>query len=375
MLVLFQEGIPDIFIPELTRRGMRVQRFPTAAAAAEPVLRQHSSAEAIFFRANFSFTSQTLSLLPKLTLAALVSTGTDNVDQAAIAARGVRLTTAEGANAHAVFDYVIQALLLGGFEPAKHSVGIVGAGRIGGRLLRFLNGTGVRTAFYDPFLNPSGSLADVLQCDFVTFHVPLTHGGAGAVADSYQPLAIADGMSSAPQPLSQGNAHATAGMLNAKYFAGARHGLRIIQASRGGIWDRAFYDNLPKSAAVWLLAQDVYPNEPPAAHDLKVAAYSTPHIAGYSTRGRLGGIVKGIQALIPDFSAAGILPQGRAWLLENDSTHLSADVGHFSALRDGYPWRKEFHEWDDIECRPYRQRFASLPDAFFDALFSFDGTG
>lgn len=347
MLVLFQEGIPDIFIPELTRRSMRVVRFPTASAAAEPVLRQHNGAEAIFFRANFSFTSQTLSFLPKLTLAALVSTGTDNVDQAVIAARGVRLTTAEGANAQAVFDYVIQALLLGGFEPAKHSVGIVGAGRIGGRLLRFLNGTGVRTAFYDPFLNPSGSLADVLQCDFVSFHVPLTHESK----------------------------HATAGMLNAKYFAGARHGLRIIQASRGGIWDRAFYDNLPKSAAVWLLAQDVYPNEPPAAHDLKVAAYSTPHIAGYSTRGRLGGIVKGIQALIPDFSGAGILPQGKAWLLENDATHLSADVGRFSALRDGYAWRKEFHEWDDVECRAYRQRFQSLPDAFFDALFSFDGTG
>lgn len=375
MLVLFQEGIPNIFIPELTRRGMRVVRFPTAPAMAEAVFQQNSGAEAIFFRANFSFGAGVLALLPKLTLAALVSTGTDNVDQAAIAVRGVHLTTAEGANAQAVFDYVIQALLLGGFEPAKHSVGVVGAGRIGSRLLRFFASVGVRTAFYDPFLNPPGSLPDVLQCDFVTFHTPLTHGGVGAVADTYQPLAIADGMSSLPQPLSHETNHATAGMLNAGYFSGARHGLKIIQASRGGIWDRPFYDDLPKSAAVWLLAQDVYPNEPPAAHDLKVAAYSTPHIAGYSTRGRLGGIVKGIQALVPDFSAAGILPQGRAWLLENDAKALSAGVGRFSALRDGYPWRKQFHEWDHVERRAYRQRFQSLPDAFFEALFSFDGTG
>lgn len=326
---------------------MRVVRFPTAVAAAEPVLRQNAAAEAIFFRANFSFTAHTLALLPKLTLAALVSTGTDNVDQAAIAARGVRFTTAEGANAQAVFDYVIQALLLGGYEPAKHSVGIVGAGRVGGRVLRFLNSVGARTAFYDPFLNPVGSLADVLQCDFVTFHTPLNHN----------------------------HAHATAGMLNAEYFAGARHGLRIIQASRGGIWDRAFYDQLAKSAAVWLLAQDVYPDEPPAAHDLQMAAYSTPHIAGYSTRGRLGGIVNGMRALIPGFSAAQMLPQGRVWALESDAARLSADVTLFSSLRDGYAWRKEFHEWDEQECRHYRQRFGQLPEAFFDALFSFDGTG
>lgn len=326
---------------------MRVVRFPTAAVAAEPVLRQNAAAEAIFFRANFPFNAHTLALLPKLSLAALVSTGTDNVDQTAIAARRVRFTTAEGANAQAVFDYVIQALLLGGFEPAKHSVGIVGAGRIGSRLLRFLSRVGTRTAFYDPFLNPTGSLADVLQCDYVSFHTPLTHGGA----------------------------HATAGMLNAKYFAGARHGLKIIQTCRGGIWDRSYYDQLPISAAVWLLAQDVYPDEPPAAHDLKMAAYSTPHIAGYSTRGRLGGIVNGIQALLPDFSAAGTMPQGRAWALESDAGRLSADVAGFSALRDGYPWRKEFHEYDEIERRLYRQRFSKLPDAFFGSLFSFDGTG
>lgn len=345
---------------------MRVVRFPTAVAAAEPVLRQNAEAEAIFFRANFPFNGRTLSLLPRLSLAALVSTGTDNVDQAAIVERGVRFTSAEGANAQGVFDYVIQALLLGGYEPAKHSVGIVGAGRVGGRVLCFLNSVGARTAFYDPFLNPAGSLADVLQCDYVSFHTPLTHGGVAAVADT---------TSSVPRPLTHGGAHATAGMLNAKYFAGARHGLKVIQASRGGIWDRSYYDQLPKSAAVWLLAQDVYPDEPPAAHDLKMAAYSTPHIAGYSTRGRLGGIVNGIKALLPDFSAAGTMPHGRAWALENDAERLSADVTGFSALRDGYAWRKEFHEWDEPECRKYRQRFGELPDAFFDALFSFDGTG
>ncbi|MFO1472109.1 MAG: hypothetical protein U1F27_13860 [Turneriella sp.] len=88
MLVLFQEGIPNIFIPELTRRGMRVVRFPTAPAMAEAVFQQNSGAEAIFFRANFSFGAGVLALLPKLTLAALVSTGTDNVDQAAIKRSG-----------------------------------------------------------------------------------------------------------------------------------------------------------------------------------------------------------------------------------------------------------------------------------------------
>ncbi len=324
---------------------MRVVRFPAAAPAAEAVLRQNGGADAIFFRANFIFTAQVLALLPRLTLAALVSTGTDNVDQAAIAARGVRFTTAEGANAQAVFDYVIQALLLGGFEPGKHSVGVVGAGRIGSRLLRFFASVGVRTAFYDPFLKPMGALADVLQCDFVSFHVPLTHDSE----------------------------HATAGMLTADYFAGAHHGLRIVQASRGGVWQRAFYERLSAGTAVSLLAQDVYPHEPPAAQDLKLAAYSTPHIAGYSTRGRLGGVVNGMRALIPDFSAA--MPRGSVWSLESDAERLLADAARFAALRDSYGWRKEFHEFGPAERGQYRQRFSHLPQAFFDALFSFDGTG
>ncbi|MFO1472108.1 MAG: hypothetical protein U1F27_13855 [Turneriella sp.] len=140
-----------------------------------------------------------------------------------------------------------------------------------------------------------------------------------------------------------------------------------------GIWDRPFYDDF-KAQPCGFWRRMYTPMSCSRRMTLKGCAGSTPHIAGYSTRGRLGGIVKG-QALVPDFSAAGILPQGRAWLLENDAKALFVGVGRFSALRDGYPWRKQFHEWDHVERRAYRQRFQSLPDAFFEALFSFDGTG
>ncbi|HRP70168.1 MAG TPA: NAD(P)-dependent oxidoreductase, partial [Turneriella sp.] len=95
----------------------------------------------------------------------------------------------EGANAYDVFDYVVAALLHTGFNPEKQSVGIVGLGRIGRKVFAFLNKIGVRTFYFDPFLKNSGSLDAVLECDYVTFHVPLTRTGE----------------------------HATEGMLNAEY--------------------------------------------------------------------------------------------------------------------------------------------------------------
>lgn len=341
MLVLFQEGIPGIFFSELEKRGCRIERFPTQREAALKILSSYAQAEAIFFRANFALGKAELDVLPTLRVAALVSTGSDNIDAAALAARKIRLVTGEGANAQAVFDYVVQALLLGGLDTQQHSVGVVGAGRVGHKVLRFLNEAGVRTAYYDPFLDAPGSLEDVLRCDFISFHVPLTRSGK----------------------------HKTAQMLNAGYFSGVRKNMRIIQTCRGEIWDRKFYESLKSFTQLEILAQDVYPAEPPPATDLERARFSTPHIAGYSTQGRLGGILKGVRALFPDFSAGMLWPVSRAWFLDDESAVFAATPAQFSAMRDTYFWRKEFHEYDAEERTAFRARFPQVADAFFSFLF------
>ncbi|GAB4434548.1 MAG: hypothetical protein OHK0011_17680 [Turneriella sp.] len=337
MLVLFQAGIPDIFFPALRKKGITVQRVPTDRAAALAACRKSCSAEAIFFRANFTLDAELLDLLPKVRLAALVSTGSDNVDLPALAERGIRFVSGEGANAQAVCDYVLQALCFGGFDFSRESLGIVGAGRVGSRLLRLVRNAGVRVEFFDPLLPHPGSLEAVLQCDVVTFHTFLSREGP----------------------------FATAGMLDARYFAPVKKKLRLIQTSRGGIWNPDFYRSLFSHPYIEILAQDVYPEEPPRASDLARARYSTPHIAGYSTLGRLGGIAKGIQALLPQFSAESLLPAGRAWFLDEEAERFASDYSAFNHLRDNYGWRKEFWQYNDEERAAWLTRFPQAPGAVF----------
>jgi erythronate-4-phosphate dehydrogenase len=345
VLILFQEGIPDIFLATLTAFGHKVQRFSTVAPIAHKIFEDFHRAEVIFFRANFTLGETELGKLPSLRLACLVSTGTDNIDSAAVETRGITLTTGEGANAQAVFDYVMQALALANFDASGHSVGVVGAGRIGGRLVRFLRSVSTEVHFYDPFSADPGSLASVLACDFISFHTPLTHSGA----------------------------HATHHMLDDSYFSSLNTKAQIIQTCRGGIWKPSFFSGIDGNAVVQILAQDVYPIEPPPVHDLARAKFSTPHIAGYSMRGRLGGILNGLKAINPEMALAVELPEAQAWFLADDAALFAESPQDFNRLRDGYGWRKEFHEYNARERQAFTARYPRLQKSMLEQLFEFTG--
>ncbi|MCX7632300.1 MAG: hypothetical protein N2Z22_03080 [Turneriella sp.] len=343
MLVLFQDGIPDIFVSDLEKAGLRVSYFPTEKSEALAFFREHRQARAIFFRANFILDTTVLDALPHLQLAVLVSTGTDNVALAELKARGIHFVSGEGANAQAVCEYVVQALCLAGFDFRAQTLGIVGLGRIGGRLKAMLAKAGVGVCHYDPLLKDTGSLRAVLAADVVTFHTPLTKEGP----------------------------HATCGMLGADYFAAvfqnASKKLLIIQTSRGGLWQTDFYRTLP-NPKVEILAQDVYPLEPPSVVDVHRARYSTPHIAGYSTRGRLGGLLRGIAELLPQFRPSQ-WPQGSAWFLDHEAKRFAAAVQQFQWLRDHYPWRKEFAEYNAAERAEFLRRFPNTTTELAEVLF------
>lgn len=345
MRVLFQEGIPNLFFQELESRGFIIERIATQREEALDILKKFPDAEAIFFRANFRIDEKILDTLPRLRLAALVSTGIDNVDISGLTRRKIRFVSGEGANAQAVFDYVVQALCAGRFDFERESLGVVGCGHIGQRLLAFFNSLGVKTEFFDPFREDKGSLQAVLQCDVVTFHTSLSRQGD----------------------------FATENMLDAQYFSAVKKKLRVIQAARGPLWQREFYHSLHAHPSVQLLAQDVYPDEPPHEKDLSLALFSTPHIAGYSSRGRLGGIVKGIQTLLPDFVSVGLIPAGQAWFLEDEAECFKKNWNSFNALRDGYFWRKEFHEYNEEEKQNFSARYPHVPQRILDALFQFTG--
>lgn len=381
MLLLFQHGIPDVFFSDLERRGARIIRFAASASESHTIFAENKNADAIFFRANYTLGKAELDLLPNLRLAALVSTGADNVAIAEIEKRGIQFSSGEGANARAVFDYVIQALCFDNFDFTRDSLGIVGVGNIGSRLLKFFRAIDASVAFYDPLLADPGSLDSVLQCDVVTFHVPLVHGSTEAVANTMfslpQPLthggvgSAAGRKPSLPTTLSSGSPHPTAAMLDVDYFSSIRKKLRVIQSCRGGIWNLDFYRRLGDHPHLELIAQDVYPVEPPDKTDCARAKISTPHIAGYSTRGRLGGILRGIDRLFPNFSRETTWPESRAWFLDIEAARFAAAPEKFNALRDGYFYRKEFHEYNTTERGEFRQRFPRLSEHFCEALWAF----
>lgn len=199
--------------------------------------------------------------------------GTDHVDTDWLADAGIAFTSAPGCNASSVVQYVLSvvSLLLQRQQRADLrglSVGVVGAGNVGGRLVRALQGMGVEVRVSDPPLEASGSdlpfapLDEVLACDVVSLHTPLTRQGR----------------------------HATLHLLDDQALARIGPGQLLINSGRGPVIDnRALLHRLQAPDAP-LVALDVWEHEPEPLPELMDHCWlATPHIAGYSLEGKSRG--------------------------------------------------------------------------------------
>ena len=132
--------------------------------------------------------------------------GTDHVDTAWLAQAGIGFAHAPGCNAMAVAEYVLQAVLDWACEQSRAleelSVGVVGVGNAGGRVARLLAAAGCRVLGCDPPRAAVGermegdlaldqSLDQLLGCDVVTLHVPLTTEGPYATHHLLDAAALA----------------------------------------------------------------------------------------------------------------------------------------------------------------------------------------
>lgn len=197
--------------------------------------------------------------------------GTDHIDKAYLQHAGIAFADAKGCNADAVTEFVITSLIRVmrqmHFTPNDLKIGIVGCGNIGGRLARLLPEIGFRVVLNDPplqRLNPGAgyaSMEDILECDVITFHTPLTTGGPDA----------------------------TRHLFDAAKLSRAKNLKILINASRGAVvHNEALLEELQNRNIVALL--DVWENEPEINPDLlRAVKYATPHIAGYSFEGKLNG--------------------------------------------------------------------------------------
>ena len=148
-------------------------------------------ADALFVR---SVTKVDHSLLAgtSITFVGTATSGVDHVDRGYLNRQGIDFTSAPGANANAVSDYVLSAIACYGKARNcafnKLVFGVIGAGKVGGLLCRRLVQQGVdskQIKVYDPFIDcvkglpalQMSSFEHVLESDVITLHTPLIECG------------------------------------------------------------------------------------------------------------------------------------------------------------------------------------------------------
>lgn len=198
---------------------------------------------------------------------ATAAIGSDHIDLAYCNEHGINTSRAAGCNAGAVMNYVLSAMFGCAARKSRSilgtTIGIVGCGNCGSAVESAARKLGFKVLLYDPpreeVEGPSQfcSLDYLLaNSDIVTLHVPLTD--------------------------------ATRKMCNDSFFEKMRRGAMLINTARGEIVDEdALFRALPKLDSVVI---DTWNGEPDVNPKLVDAVdIATPHIAGYSYQGKLGG--------------------------------------------------------------------------------------
>ncbi|MEY8205614.1 MAG: 4-phosphoerythronate dehydrogenase [Bermanella sp.] len=212
--------------------------------------------------------------------------GTDHVDTAYLATHGIRFHSAPGCNAQAVVEYVLSSLLTLAERRQvpwqQLSVGIVGVGNVGRRLLAALEALQINVCAYDPhvaaFQSRQHSEA-VWQQDVVTLHTPITHSG------EFKTHHLVDG----------------------ERLATMQADACLINSCRGAVVDNQALLQHLHSHPMFLAILDVWEQEPtPPDPLIRACLLATPHIAGYSLDGKYQGSAM-IYAALCDFLA---LPVG-----------------------------------------------------------------
>jgi erythronate-4-phosphate dehydrogenase len=205
--------------------------------------------------------------------------GTDHLDIPYFAEAGITWSSAPGCNARGVVDYVLGSLMVlaerQSADLTQRTYGVVGAGQVGGRLVKVLRGLGWRVLVCDPPRQTAEggdfvSLQQVLaECDVISLHTPLERAGENP----------------------------TYHLLDAEHLANLKAGCWLINSSRGPVVDNQALRELLPSRPDLQVVLDVWEGEPQA--DVELAAQcqiATPHIAGYSLDGKLRGTEQIYQA-------------------------------------------------------------------------------
>ncbi len=209
--------------------------------------------------------------------------GTDHIDQDYLQKNNIAFSSAAGCNSYSVTEYVFSAIThfanKYNFNISDKSIGVVGYGNIGTKIVKIAKTLGMTVVINDPPLerkskeNIFSSLEETLSSDIVTFHVPLNKDGIDK----------------------------TVRLLNEKNINLIKDNAILINSSRGPVvCNKILKERLEKKNNIHAVL-DVWETEPNFDSELfGLLEIGTPHIAGYSFEGKLNG-TKIIYDALSDF--------------------------------------------------------------------------
>jgi D-3-phosphoglycerate dehydrogenase / 2-oxoglutarate reductase len=249
----------------------------------DPTDEELAVADAAIVRAAFTVDAAMLDRMPALKVLARTGVGTDLVDVAEAARRGIPVVITPGTNTTSVAEGVFAHLLatvkrlstlttlvregrwndrgaasVGDLDGA--TLGIVGFGRIGSRVARIATAFDLRIRAYDPYADVPvdyrcESVEQLLAAsDFVTLHVPLT-------AENHH-------------------------LIDAARLSLMRPGSVLVNCSRGALIDLDAAHHALQCGRLGGLGLDVYDPEPPEHHPVfdHPNTVLTPHLMGFTQR-------------------------------------------------------------------------------------------
>jgi D-3-phosphoglycerate dehydrogenase len=260
--VLVSDELSETAVQIFRNRGIEVDYLPKLGKDKEELVRIIGQYDGLAIRSATKVTEKLLARADRLKVVGRAGIGVDNVDIPAASKRGVivmntpfgnSITTAEHAIAmmFAVARQLPEASAsthagkweksrFMGVELFNKTLGVIGAGNIGGIVCNRALGLHMKVVAYDPFLSEERAvqigvtkveLDELLaRADFITLHVPLTDK--------------------------------TRNILSREALARTKPGVRIINCARGGLVDEAALAEALKSGHVAGAAFDVFETEP-----------------------------------------------------------------------------------------------------------------
>ena len=277
--ILLADKIPASGLAPL--HGEAFELIETTGLEGDDLASALCDVDAVIVRSTTTITREALARTARLRAIGRAGVGVDNIDVEAATEKGIAVFNAPSGNTISAAELTMALLLAAvrkvapadrsmrrgewdrksfrGSELNGKTLGLVGAGRIGGEVAKRARAFGMRVVAYDPFLQEerarqlgveTASLDDVLRtADVVSLHVPLTD--------------------------------ATANLIDAHRIALLKPGAVIVNAARGGVLDEGALIEALREGRLGGAALDVFSEEPlPADHPLRSleSAVLTPHL-------------------------------------------------------------------------------------------------